>query len=190
MAQKPYRPAGLCRRFGLGLLVAMLFTVPVSAAQGKDGWFGAEKPGARALNFGEIPPSGEPANPETIYLRLSCSKDGRFLGFFVGETSAALKPGRQVRVTVSVKGVKTSVAGRTLANQLAGVPSLQFRLPIGARVLAAMKSPATLRLSAGRWHETRSLRGIGKQLKTVLRSCRGTGRKAGAAGPPAARKTT
>jgi len=160
------------------MIAAFVLIGPVSAAQARDGWFGAEKPGARAVNYGEIPPKGEPANPETIYLRLSCSKDGRFLDVFVAETSAALKPGRQVRVTLSAKGVKTSVAGRTLANELAGVPSLQFRISVGAPVLAAMKPPAALRLSAGRWRETTSLRGVGNQLKTVLQSCRATGRKA------------
>jgi len=178
MADIPNRLTGWYLRSGFSLLVAALVAVPVSAAQARDGWFGAEKPGARAVNYGAIPPKGEAANPETIYLRISCSKDGRFLDVFVAETSAALKPGRQVRVTMSAKGVKTSVAGRTLANQLAGVPSLQFRISISASVLAAMTPQGTLRLSAGRWREATSLGGIGGQLKTVLRSCQRIGRKA------------
>jgi hypothetical protein len=144
----------------------------VSPAQAKEGWHGADRPGARALFYGELPPKGEPPNPETIQLLLRCAEIRKAIVLFVAETSAKLKPGRAVRVVLSVAGIRSAARGRTMANQLAGVSSLRVSFPIRARVFAAMSEPRTLRISAGGWQSTTSLKGLGGRLKRLLAACR------------------
>lgn len=157
------------RGFALALLLASAF---VSPAHAKEGWHGADRPGARTLFYGELPPAGEAPNPETIQLILRCADKGKAIVLFVAETSAKLKPGKFVRVVLSVARVRSETIGRTMANQLAGVPSLRARLPIRARVFAAMKERRTLRISAGKWRSALSLKGLGGRLKRLLAACR------------------
>ncbi|MDH3232897.1 MAG: hypothetical protein OEQ29_05180, partial [Alphaproteobacteria bacterium] len=124
------------------------------------------------LFYGELPTAGEAPNPETIQLILRCADKGRAIVLFVAETSEKLKPGGFVRVVLSVARVRSETIGRTMANQLAGVPSLRARLPIRARVFAAMKERRTLRISAGKWQSAISLTGLGERLNRLLAACR------------------
>ncbi|HUT51484.1 MAG TPA: hypothetical protein VM325_19320 [Alphaproteobacteria bacterium] len=157
------------RRLALAFLLAGVF---VSPAHAKDGWHGAERPGARALFYGEVPPTGRQPNPETIQLILRCADKGRAIVVFVAETSAKLKPGRALRVLLSVAGVRSAAMGRTTANQLAGVPSLRATLPLHARVFAAMTEPRTLHIQAGGWQRSLPLNGLGGRLKRLTAGCR------------------
>jgi hypothetical protein len=157
---------------GSGLaLAALLSVLPLSAPQAKDGWHGADRPGARALFYGELPPKGQQPNPETIQLMLRCADTGEAVVLFVAETSAKLKPGKKVRVVLSVGKVRSAVTGETKANQLAGVASLRARFSARARVFKAMTDRRTLRISAGGWHNTTPLKGIDGRLKHLVASC-------------------
>lgn len=157
------------RSLVLAILLAGVF---VSPAQAKEGWHGAERPGARALFYGELPPKGEPPNPETIQLLLRCAEKRKAIVLFVAETSAKLKPGKAVRVVLSVAGIRSAAKGKTMANQLAGVSSLKASFSLRARVFAAMTEPRTLRIRAGGWQSTTSLKGLGGRLKRLLAACR------------------
>lgn len=154
------------------LLLALVPVTGGTAAQAKEGWFGGARPGASSVSYGEIPPAGERANPETIYLHLSCTNGGHAVGFFVSETGRALRPGRRVQVTVVAGRVTQRVRGKTLANELAGAPSLQFRVPMRARLLGAINPRNTLTIASGRWRKSFSLRSLGGQFNTVLATCR------------------
>ena len=156
-----------------GLLATLLCAFSVSPAEAKDGWFGADKPGARALFYGEVPPAGEPPNAETIYLSLSCAKKGKKIVLFVAETSGKLKPGTTVQVVMSAAMARSRAKGKVLPNQLAGIPSIEAAFPLNAAVFAAMTKTATLRIRAGAWRQATPLKGIGNRLKTVLAVCRG-----------------
>ena len=153
----------------LAILLASLFGSPAFA---KEGWHGADRPGARTLFYGELPPAGEQPNPETIQLILRCADKGKAIVLFVAETSAKLKPGKFVRVVLSVSRVRSETIGRTMANQLAGVSSLRARFSLRARVFAAMTEPRSLRISAGNWQSAIPLKGIGGRLKRLLAACR------------------
>jgi hypothetical protein len=160
-------------KFGPSLVATVALTVlPLSASQARDGWHGADRPGARALFYGALPPKGRQPNPETIQLMLRCADTGKAIVLFVAETSAKLKPGKKVRVVLSVGKVRSAVTGETKANQLAGVASLRARFSARARVFAAMTDRRTLRISAGGWHNTTPLKGIDGRLKRLLASCR------------------
>jgi len=154
------------------VLATALAILLVSPAQARDGWFGSARPGSKAVFYGEVPRPGERANDETIYLSLDCAGKGRGVAISVSETSKKLKPGRKVRVVVSAAGVRSTAIGKTQTNELAGVPGLEVILPAHARVFAAMRQTATLRISAGGWREATPLRGIGNRLKVLLAACR------------------
>jgi len=153
----------------LALLLTCSFVPPALA---KEGWFGADRPGVRALFYGEMPPAGEPPNPETIQLLLRCADKRKAIVLFVAETSAKLKPGKRVRVVLSVGRVRSATMGRTKANQLAGVASLRANFSLRARVFAAMTEPRALRISAGGWQSTTPLKGLGGRMKRLLAGCR------------------
>ena len=156
-------------RFAPALAVMLL--LPCVPALAEDGWHGADRPGARALFYGALPPKGEQPNPETIQLLLRCADKGKAIVLFVAETSAKLKPGKNVRVVLSVGKVRSAATGQTKANQLAGVPSLRAEFSARARVFAAMTDPQSLRISAGGWESTTSLKGIGARLKRLVATC-------------------
>jgi len=155
-------------------LVAALLLATNSAAlaEAKSAWFGADAPGARSLFYGAVPPKGEAPNPETIQLLLRCADQGKAIAVFVAETSEKLQPGKAVRVTFSAGKSNSSATGRTMANQLAGVPSLRVTLPLNARVFAGMGERETLRISAGGWESATPLTGLGQRMKHLLAGCR------------------
>jgi hypothetical protein len=152
--------------------LAVLLFLPCTPALAKDGWHGAERPGARALFYGELPPKGQQPNPETIQLMLRCADKGKAVVLFVAETSAKLKPGKKVRVTLSVRRAQSTATGRTVANQLAGIPSLRVTFPLNARVFAAMTEPLVLKIRAGGWQRLVGLVGLGDRMNRLLKGCR------------------
>jgi hypothetical protein len=152
--------------------LAVLLFLPCAPALAKDGWHGADRKGARTLFYGALPAKGEAPNPETIQLILRCADRGKAIVLFVAETSEKLKPGRKVRVVLSVGKVRSAATGETKANQLAGVASLRARFSARARVFAAMKAPRTLHISAGGWESITSLKGLGARLKRLVATCR------------------
>ena len=155
-----------------GLVLAALFAAQlVSPAQSRDGWFGADKPGARSLSYGEVPQAGERPNDETIYLSLSCVDKGNAIDVWVSESSEKLKPGKNVRVVLSAAGVSSVAMGKTVPNELAGIPGIQVTFPVDARVFAAMTETETLGISAGGWRDSTPLKGLGNRLKTLLAAC-------------------
>jgi len=90
----------------------------------------------------------------------------------VAETSAKLKPGRSVRVIAAINGVSHTAQGKTLNNELAGVPSLQVTFPANAKMFAVVTARGTLALAAGGWKQSTRLRGIGKRMARLVRACR------------------
>ena len=160
------------------VMAALLALLLVSPAQARDGWFGADKPGAKSLLYGAIPPAGEPPNAETIYLSLNCADKGKAadgdksIVVFVSESSEKLKPGKNVRVVLTAAQVNSTTMGKTLPNELAGIPSIEVTYPVTARVFAAMTEKATLRIGAGGWSKTIPLKGLGNRMKTLLETCR------------------
>lgn len=152
-------------------LAAVLAIVLVSPAQARDGWFGADKPGARALYYGEVPAPGEQPNAETIYLSLACADKGNAIEVWVSESSNKLIPGRKLRVVLSAAGVSSAAMGKTVANELAGIPSIRASYPPAAAVFAAMTETASLRISTGGWRSSTPAKGLGKRLKTLLAAC-------------------
>lgn len=153
------------------VMTALLTTLLVSPAQADDAWFGADKPGAKSLFYGAIPPAGEPPNAETIYLSLNCADKGKAVVVFVSESGKNLKPGKNVRVVLTAAQINSTTMGKTLANELAGVPSIEVTYPVTAKVFAAMTEKATLRIRAGGWSKTIPLKGLGNGLKTLLAFC-------------------
>jgi len=167
MSFSPVQPGAILA----AALAIVAVTVPASQVQAKDGWLGGDKPGSKSLFYGELPPAGEPPNPENIAISLSCAKKGKAIVVFVSETDPKLKPGQKLRVILSAGGVNSVTQGRTLANQLAGVPSVKVTLSVKRRLFSGMNDKATLTIRAGGWLGSFPLKGIGNRLKTLLAAC-------------------
>jgi hypothetical protein len=157
-------------RFCLTLAV-VLSAASALAAPVKYGWFGADAPGARSLFYGALPAAGEAPNPETIQLLLRCADKGKAIVVFIAETSAAVKPGEKLRVALSIARIRSTAVGRTMANQLSGVPSIRVTFPLHARVFAAMTEPRLLSIRAGGWQRKVPLTGLDGRLKRLVAAC-------------------
>lgn len=151
---------------GPGVVLASLFVFG-GPAQSADGWFGP----SGTLLYGDVPPAGEQSNPETIFLSMSCAETGKSVVLFVAETGSVLQPNQPVRVELVAGGVMSAAVGRTLPNELAGVPSIQVSFPVNAKVFGAMTEKATLELRADAWRKTLPLAGIGGRLTALLTLC-------------------
>ena len=78
-------------------------------------------------------------------LVLSCKLRGNSVRFFIGETDASLKPNMKVTASITVGAAKAAIAGKTVPNELAGVPSFIGDLPSTDPLFDAMATaPACL----------------------------------------------
>ena len=136
-------------------------------AHSADGWFGP----SGTLLYGDVPPAGEQPNPENIVLSMSCAEKGKAIVLFVAETGPVLQPNQPVRVELSAGGVTSAAVGRTLPNELAGVPSIRVNFPVSAKVFGAMSEKSSLELRADAWRKTLPLSGIGGRLTALLALC-------------------
>ena len=154
------------------MVLFVLFAVQLAApAQAREGWFGSDQPGKTGIFYGEIPPTGEPANDEMIHISLNCNKSRDAIYVLLSESSKQLKPNKSVRVTISAAGVSSSAMGKTLPNELAGIPSLEILLPLDAAVLRAMLNASSLTIRVDTWKSTTTLQGIAGRLKALLKAC-------------------
>lgn len=154
------------------MCAAALVVHTATPAQSREGWFGSDRPGRSAIFYGEVPAKGEPANDETIYLSLACAKTKNFIEVLLSESSNDLKPNRTVQVILSAGGVATSAWGKTLTNDLAGVPSLEVLLPAHSAVFSAMLDAQSLEIRVGAWKTKTPLKDSRGYLKTLLENCR------------------
>ena len=160
----------------LGLAITVVVSVQLAqSAQAREGWFGSGRTGSTAIYYGEVPRAGERANEETIQLALTCARNSTGIEISVSETSKALKPDKRVTVKLSAGGVSASATGKTLANELAGIPSLSVTFPATSSVFVAMKANRTLGISVGRWRSRTSPRGIGNRMTRLLADCQRKG---------------
>lgn len=162
----------MIRHRSINVLSAFTMILLAAApAQARDGWFGSSRKGDATIFYGDVPKQGEPANAETIALSLGCGKAKGTVSLFVTETNDKLKPGQAIRVIIAINGASHTAPGRTLANELAGVPSVQATFPATAKPFALVTESGTLALAAGAWTAKFALRGIGARMARLIREC-------------------
>ncbi len=124
-----------------------------------------ESAGEAMLAYG-----GESA--EDMPLQLSCKRRSGVIDVFVAETSKALKPNRQIDATLAAASVRSSVAGKTLPNEDAGVPSFQSTMQATDPLLDALAGANSLSIDVGASHQQIPLKGIGNKSREFATLCR------------------
>jgi hypothetical protein len=118
----------------------------------------------------ELSYGGESA--EEMPILLDCKLHSGVIGVFVAETSKALKPNRRIDATLAAGSVRSSVSGKTLPNEDAGVPSFQSTLQAADPLLDALAGANSLSIDVGASHQQVPLKGIGNKSQQFATLCR------------------
>ena len=147
------------------LFVALSLTSIASArADNKPKWTITSDKDEVTLVYGD--------DSEETDLALSCKPRSNSVKIFIGETDASLKPKMQVTASITVGAAKASVAGKTLANELAGVPSFEGNLPATDPLFDAMASAPSISLKVAKSAKSIPLKTIGSKAMAFSKACR------------------
>jgi hypothetical protein len=103
---------------------------------------------------------------------LNCKMRSGVIKVFVAETSKALKPNRPINATLAAGSVRSSVAGKTVPNEDAGVPSFESTLQASDPLLDALTGTNSLSIDVGASHQQVPLKGIGNKSREFATLCR------------------
>jgi hypothetical protein len=103
---------------------------------------------------------------------LNCKVRSGVIKVFVAETSKALKPNRPINATLAAGSVRSSVAGKTVPNEDAGVPSFESTLQASDPLLDALTGTNSLSIDVGASHQQVPLKGIGNKSREFATLCR------------------
>jgi hypothetical protein len=103
---------------------------------------------------------------------LSCKLHSGVIKVFVAETSEALKPNQAINATLAAGSVRSSVPGKTVPNEDAGVPSFQSTLQATDPLLVALTGTNSLSIDVGASHQQVPLKGIGNKSQEFTALCR------------------
>jgi len=102
----------------------------------------------------------------------SCKPRSDAVRIFVGETDASLKPNEKATAQVSAGSLKTTVRGRTVPNELAGVPSFMGGLSAADPLFAALTGSDNLVIKVAKARTVVPLKGIGGKGADFIKACR------------------
>lgn len=105
-------------------------------------------------------------------LVLSCKPRSNSVRIFIGETDASLKPNMKVTASVTAGAAKATVAGKAVANELAGVPSFVGELPAADPLFDAMAGAQTIALKVAKTTKDIPLKTIGSKALAFSKACR------------------
>lgn len=111
-------------------------------------------------------------SPEDMPIMLDCKLHSGVIGVFAAETSEALKPNRRINATLAAGSVRSSVPGKTIPNEDAGVPSFHGTLQATDPLLDALAGANSLSIDVGASHQQVPLKGIGNRSREFATSCR------------------
>jgi hypothetical protein len=102
----------------------------------------------------------------------SCKPRSDAVRIFVGETDASLKPNEKTTAQVSAGSQKTTVRGRTVPNELAGVPSFMGGLEASDPLFAALTGSGDLVIKVAKSRTVVPLKSIGSKAADFSKACR------------------
>ena len=105
-------------------------------------------------------------------LVLSCAPHSNSVRIFVGETDASLKSNVQVTTSITVGGATVAVRGRTVPNELAGVPSFVGTLPATDPLFDALAGGTTIAIKVAKTAKQIPLKTMGSKAAAFSKSCR------------------
>lgn len=155
---RPFTPSFVCL-----LVVVASFAAPASADD-KPKWTMISNGSQVSLVYGD--------GSEESDLVLNCKLHGNSVRLFIGETDASLRPKMQVTTFVTVGAAKASVVGKTVPNELAGVPSFVGELPATDPLFDAMANAPTITLKVAKTAKDIPLKTIGSKALAFSKACR------------------
>lgn len=111
-------------------------------------------------------------SPEDMTIAFDCEPRSGVIRVFVAETNEALKPNRQINATLAAGSTRSRVAGKTVPNEDASVPSFEGTLPATDPLLDALTRARNLSIDVGAWHGQVPLQDIGNKSRELARLCR------------------
>ncbi len=105
-------------------------------------------------------------------LVLSCKPRSNSVRFFIGETDRSLKPNVKVTASVTAGSATATVAGKTVPNELAGIPSFIGDLPATDPLFDAMAGAPTIRLKVAKTAKDIPLKTLGSKAAAFSKACR------------------
>ena len=105
-------------------------------------------------------------------LVLSCKPRSNSVKIFVGETDKSLKPKMQVTATFSAGAAKATVAGKTLPNELAGIPSFTGEIAATDPLFDALASAPSISIKVAKATREIPLKTMGSKAGAFSKACR------------------
>lgn len=147
------------------LAVALSFTSIASArADDKPKWSITSDKSEVTLVYGD--------DSEESDLALSCKPHSNSIKIFVGETDKSLKPKMQVTATFTVGAAKAAVPGKTLPNELAGLPSFIGEIAATDPLFDAMAGAPSLSIKVAKTAKEIPLKTLGSKALAFSKACR------------------
>jgi hypothetical protein len=163
----PFRESILMRPLAPGSVLAVALSIAslVSArADDKPKWTMMTDKNQVSLIYGD--------GSEESDLILSCKPHSNSVRFFIGETDASLRPKMQVTATFTVGAAKAAVPGKTVPNELAGVPSFIGELTATDPLFDAMTGAPAISLKVAKTAKEIPLKTMGSKAGAFSKACR------------------
>jgi hypothetical protein len=151
---------------GLALCLAAAQGAPAHGQKPEDRrWRLSEADGKVILAFGSD-------SAEDTPVVFDCKAGTGTVRVFVAETDAALKANQKLIATFVAGATTSKVAGRTVANEDAGIPSFQGTLPATDPLFAAFSAADDLSIQVGAAYQDVPLQLIGEHATEFAGLCR------------------
>ena len=152
------------------LLCLTLLATGLAAASAKDSakntasWSSINERDQATLRYGD--------DSEESVVVFSCKPHSDAVRIFVGETDASLKPNEKTTGLISAGGQKATLRGRTVPNELAGVPSFIGGLAAADPLFAALTGSGELVIKVAKTRTVVPLKSIGSKGTDFSKICR------------------
>lgn len=146
------------------LAVALSFTSIASARADESKWSMTKDNSQVSLIYGD--------GSEESDLVLSCKPRSNSVRFFIGETDRSLKPNMKVTASVTAGSALATVAGKTVPNELAGIPSFIGDLPATDPLFDAMAGAPAIALKVAKTTKSIPLKTMGSKAAAFSKACR------------------
>jgi len=153
------------RRSAITLCLIALATGPTAAsARDTSKWSASNEKDQATLRYGD--------DSEESVIVFSCKPRSDAVRIFVGETGASLKPNEKTTASISAGNQKATVRGRTVPNELAGVPSFMGGLSAADPLFAALTGSDNLVIKIAKARTVVPLKSIGSKGADFIKACR------------------
>jgi hypothetical protein len=152
------------------LLCLIFLAIGLASASAKDNpkntstWSTINEKDQATLRYGD--------DSEESVIVFTCKPHSDAVRIFVGETDASLKPNEKTTGLISAGGQKATLRGRTVPNELAGVPSFIGGLPAADPLFAALTPSGELVIKVAKTRTVVPLKSIGSKGADFSKACR------------------